>query len=112
MYVQLKFQLDVLLYVFLFLSILALHISGYLQSSSGAQLQRTAIGVCNGFGMLIHWSRYWLGHPYTFSTVRFTSQYLLQWINIPKSLHTPMAESCSCASEDGCKLHPKNVELK
>jgi hypothetical protein len=27
-----------------------------------------------GFGMLIHWGKYWLGHlgqPHTFSTVRF-----------------------------------------
>jgi hypothetical protein len=24
-----------------------------------------------GFGMLVHWSRYWLGHPHTFSTVNF-----------------------------------------
>jgi hypothetical protein len=32
-------------------------------------LQCTAIGVCNGFGMLIHWSRCWLPHPHTFSTV-------------------------------------------
>jgi hypothetical protein len=34
----------------------------------------TAIGVCvcvYGFGMLVHWSRYWLGHPHTFSTVNF-----------------------------------------
>jgi hypothetical protein len=40
-----------------------------LHESSGAQLHLSGIGVCNGFGMLIHWSRYWLGHPYTFSTV-------------------------------------------
>jgi hypothetical protein len=39
-----------------------------LHPSSGAQLQLSAIGVCNGSGMLIHWSRYWLGHPHTYST--------------------------------------------
>jgi hypothetical protein len=27
------------------------------------KMQSTAVGVCNGYGMLIHWSRYWLGHP-------------------------------------------------
>jgi hypothetical protein len=32
--------------------------------------ERTAIGVCNGFGMLIHWIRYWLGHPYTLRTLK------------------------------------------
>jgi hypothetical protein len=25
--------------------------------------------ITYGFGMLVHWSRYWLGHPHTFSTV-------------------------------------------
>jgi hypothetical protein len=34
------------------------------------KLLSIAIGVCNGFGMLIHWRRYWLGHPHIFSTVR------------------------------------------
>jgi hypothetical protein len=24
-----------------------------------------------GFGMLVHWSRYWLGYPHTFSTANF-----------------------------------------
>jgi hypothetical protein len=24
-----------------------------------------------GFGILVYWSRYWLGHPHTFSTVNF-----------------------------------------
>jgi hypothetical protein len=66
-----------------------------LHPSSGAQLQLSAIGVCNGLGMLIHWSRYWLGLSNTFKAVAAVtalkvygslSQYLLQWINIPKPL--------------------------
>jgi hypothetical protein len=32
----------------------------YLHPSSGAQLQRTAIGFV-WFGVLLHWSRYWFG---------------------------------------------------
>jgi hypothetical protein len=61
------------LYVFFIpLYFLALHVSGAICTHpQGHKLQLTAIGVCNGFGMLIHWSRYWLGHPHTFSTVRF-----------------------------------------
>jgi hypothetical protein len=31
---------------------------------------RVCVCVCNSFGVLIHWSRYWLGHPRTFTTVR------------------------------------------
>jgi hypothetical protein len=58
MYVQLKFQLGVL-FICIFIHL---------------YLQLSAIGVCNGFGMLIHWSRYWLGHLYTFRTVRFGLQ--------------------------------------
>jgi hypothetical protein len=59
------------LYVF-FLSILALHVSGAICTHPQEhKLQRTTIGVRNGFGMLNHWTRYWLGHPHTFSTVRF-----------------------------------------
>jgi hypothetical protein len=33
------------------------------------KLQRTAVGMCNGYCMLIHCSRYWLGHPHTCRTV-------------------------------------------
>jgi hypothetical protein len=35
------------------------------------KLQSTAIGIFNGYGMLIHWSRYWLGYSHTFSNVRY-----------------------------------------
>jgi hypothetical protein len=46
-YVQFKVQLDELFYVFLFFFILSSTCFGcYFHSSSGAQLQRTAIGVC------------------------------------------------------------------
>jgi hypothetical protein len=34
-------------------------------------LRSTAIGMCKIYGMLIHWSRCWLGHPHTLSTVKF-----------------------------------------
>jgi hypothetical protein len=55
----------------LFLYIFALHVSGAIYTHPQEhKLQRTAIGVCDGYGMLIHWSRYWLGHPYSFSTVK------------------------------------------
>jgi hypothetical protein len=68
--VQLKFQPDVLFMYSLFLSILALLVSGAICTHHQEhKLQFTAIGVCNNCGMLINWSRYWLGHPHTFSTV-------------------------------------------
>jgi hypothetical protein len=71
-YVQLKVQLDVLFICIHYSSLfLAVHVSGAICTRPQEhKLQRTAIGVCNGFGMLIRWSRYWLGHPHTFSTVR------------------------------------------
>jgi hypothetical protein len=51
---------------------LALHVSGAVCiHPQEHKLQRIVIGVCNGFGMLNHWSGYWMGHPHTFSTVRF-----------------------------------------
>jgi hypothetical protein len=47
----------------LFLYILALHVSGAICTHPQEhKLQITAIGVCNVYGMLIHWNRYWLGH--------------------------------------------------
>jgi hypothetical protein len=58
------------------------------------KLQSTALGVCNGCGMLFHWSRYWLGHPLTFSTVKSE----LDHANIPQPLHTPKAVLCSVCS--------------
>jgi hypothetical protein len=51
---------------------LAVHVSGAICTHPQEhELQSTALGVCNGCGMLVHWSRYWLGHPLTFSTVKF-----------------------------------------
>jgi hypothetical protein len=67
-------QLDVHVFMCILYSsifFLALHVSGAICTHPQEhKLQRTAIGVCNGFGVLIHWSRYWLGHLHTFSTVR------------------------------------------
>jgi hypothetical protein len=61
------------LYVyFILLYYLALHISGAICAHpQKLKLQSTAIGVSNDYGMLIYLSRYWLGHPHTFSTVQF-----------------------------------------
>jgi hypothetical protein len=62
-YVRLGVQLDVrgfigILYFSLFF---ALHVSGAICTHPQEhKLQRTAIGVCSGFGVLIRWSRYWL----------------------------------------------------
>jgi hypothetical protein len=75
-YVQLMVQLDVLIMYSLFLSIFSSTCFGcYCIHPQELQLQPTAIGVCNGFGVLIHWSRYWLGHPRTFTTVRLRAKY-------------------------------------
>jgi hypothetical protein len=61
--------------------------------------------MCNGYGILTHWSRYWLGHPHTFSTVKFGltyhNHYTYLWLY-----------AAVCAPEDGCKQHPKHVEQK
>jgi hypothetical protein len=61
------------LYVFFIpLCFLTLHVSGATCTHPQEhQLQRTAIGICSGYGMLIHWGRCWLGHPHTLSTVMF-----------------------------------------
>jgi hypothetical protein len=51
------------LYVFLFLYIFALHVSRAISTHPQEyKLQSTAVGVCNGCVILVHWSRYWLGH--------------------------------------------------
>jgi hypothetical protein len=48
----------------LFLYIFALHVSGAICTHPQEhKLRRTAIGICNVYGMLIHWSRHRLGHP-------------------------------------------------
>jgi hypothetical protein len=47
---------------------LALHVSSaasIVRSTSAAYSHRYVYG----FGKLVHWSRYWLGHPHTFSMV-------------------------------------------
>jgi phosphoribosylformylglycinamidine (FGAM) synthase-like amidotransferase family enzyme len=51
----------------LFLYIFPVSVSGAICTyPQEHKLQSTAIGVCNGCGMLVHWSKYWLGHPHTF----------------------------------------------
>jgi hypothetical protein len=94
----------------------------YLQPSSGAQLQCTAIGFV-WFGVFITleqvlvWDSFTLKHG-QLQTVTVTdrakvlklSQYLLQW-NKHTNHTKPMAVRCSCAPYDGCKKHPKHVEL-
>jgi hypothetical protein len=57
----------------LFLDIFAVHVSGAICTHPQEhKLQSTALGVCMVFGILVHWSRYWLVHPHTFSTVKLT----------------------------------------
>jgi hypothetical protein len=52
----------------LFLYIFALHVSGDICTHHQEhKLQSTAIDMCNGYGMLIQWSKYWLGHPHRLS---------------------------------------------
>jgi hypothetical protein len=67
-YVQLKIQLDVHVFICILYSslFLALRVSGII--CTHPQEQHIAVGVCNGFDMLIHWSRYWLRRPLNFST--------------------------------------------
>jgi hypothetical protein len=59
-YVQLKVQLDIHVFVCILFSslLLALHVSGAICTHPQEhKFQRTAIGVCNGFGMLMNWSK-------------------------------------------------------
>jgi hypothetical protein len=63
-YVPLEFQLDIYGFIcILYSSIFLLYIvSGAICTHPQEhKLQSTAVGVCNGCGMLVHWSRYWLG---------------------------------------------------
>jgi hypothetical protein len=61
------------LYVFFIPLYFALHVSGAIFTHPQEQkLQSTALGVCNGYGVLVHWSRYWLGQPHTFGMVKLT----------------------------------------
>jgi hypothetical protein len=45
---------------------------GYLKMALLQHNCRVQPYVVYGFGMLVHWSRYWLGHRRTFSMVSFT----------------------------------------
>jgi hypothetical protein len=63
-----------------------------LHPSSGAQLQRTAIGFV-WFGVLFHWSRYWLGQPHTFSAVNFRP------------------ETCTAKNKEEKRMHKKYIYL-
>jgi hypothetical protein len=59
------------MHVDLYVFFIPLYVSGAICTHPQEhKLQSTAIGVCNSYGMLIHWSRYWLGHTHTFSTVK------------------------------------------
>jgi hypothetical protein len=68
---SIQIQLDVHYILYFFLDNVSCTCFGcYLHSSSGAQLQRTAIG-CVWFGVLLHWSRYWLGTALQLSKVSY-----------------------------------------
>jgi hypothetical protein len=69
-YVRLTVQLDAHVFIcILYSSIFVLHVSGAICTHHQEhKLQSTAIDMRNGYGMLIHWSRYWLGHTHTSST--------------------------------------------
>jgi hypothetical protein len=69
-----------------------------------------------GCGMLVHWGRYQLGHPHTFSTVNFTESEIDRAKSVrvsrpvpapmdkhTKTIYTPMAVRYTCDTEDGCK---------
>jgi predicted Abi (CAAX) family protease len=61
MYVKLKFQLDIIficIYIPLYFELCMFRV--LLHPSSGAQLQLSTIGVCNGFGLFIHYTYLWL----------------------------------------------------
>jgi hypothetical protein len=61
-HVQLKVQLNVHVFICIFYSslFLALHVSGAICTHPQEQkLQRTTIGLCNGFGVLIHSTHLW-----------------------------------------------------
>ena len=98
--VSLKFQLDVFyLFIYLFIYLSALHVSGYAHLQE-LQMYFATIGVCTSFDVLLHWIGYWLGHPHTFVTVRFR--------HIKTSTHTYGLQSTFEAPEDG--RSPKHVE--
>jgi hypothetical protein len=106
-HVQFTVQPDAHYMYALFLYIFALHVSCAIYTHPQEhKLQSTAIGMCNGYGMLIHCSRDWLGQPHTFSTVKcegvpvstccngltYHNHYTHLWLY-----------SAVCAPEDGCK---------
>jgi hypothetical protein len=66
----------------LFLYILALHVSGAICTHPQEhKLQSTAIGMCNGYGMLTH--------PHTFITDKF-GLVRAKSVKVPQSVPVPM----------------------
>jgi hypothetical protein len=66
-YVGLKVQIDAHGFVcILYFTTFVLHVSGAICTHPQEhKLQSTAIGMCNSYGMLIHWSKYWHGQVRT-----------------------------------------------
>jgi hypothetical protein len=97
-------------YVFFIpLYFLALRVSGAICSHPQEhKLQRRAIGVYNDYGTLIHWSR----NLTVLKVWGCPSQYLLQWINIPKPLHTRMSVLCSLCSWGWVQIAPETCRAK
>jgi hypothetical protein len=55
--------MHMVLYVLFIPLYFALHVSDAIRTDPQEhKLQSTAIGMCNVYGMSIHWSKYWLGH--------------------------------------------------
>jgi hypothetical protein len=99
----------------LFLYIIALHVSGAICTHPQEhKLQSTALGVCNGCCMLVHWSRYWLASPNWTMLKEWgcPSQYLLQWTNIPQPFHTHKAILCSLCSWGWVQIAPEMCKQK
>jgi hypothetical protein len=77
-----KVQLDVHYILYFFLDIVSSKCFGcYLHPSSGAQLQRTAIGFV-WFGVLLHWGKYWYGTALQLSTVSYSTAIGCVWFGV------------------------------
>jgi hypothetical protein len=72
------------LYVFFIPLYFSVHVSGaFCTHHQEHILQRTTIGMCDVYSMLINWSKFGLQFELDLGkSVRVSSQYLLQWINI------------------------------